>query len=60
MLILGLILDFLEAIPYVGKLFTYFRGSPLKDMEKAHDVENKVDSLSDTAVIDELQSKWRR
>lgn len=56
----ALILDFLSALPVFSKLIAYFRGSPLKDMEKAHDAEAKVDGLSDSAVADRLRSKWER
>lgn len=41
-------------------LASFFRRTPQKDMEKAHEVENKVAGLGDAAVDSELRSKWER
>ncbi len=43
-----------------GWVASYFRPTPLKDVEKAHDAENKVAALSDDAVANELYKKWTR
>jgi hypothetical protein len=44
----------------IGWFISLFRSTPQKDMEKAHEVENKVVSMSDNVVSAELRNKWTR
>ena len=61
-----MIVWFLEALEGWGItsafrwLASFFRRTPQKDMEKAHDAEDKVAGMADAAVDSQLRSKWER
>lgn len=57
--LITIVLDILKALPALKWLVGLFQHSAIKDMEKANEVENKIASLSDKSVDDELQ-QWTR